>query len=112
MDAFKLWNLATGSPYEDRYSLEADCKFYTNTPILTLLRLSSPPWQIEIDDAEVLVSNIDQVLGSFSQPQLVNVSSTVHTLFHFDEVNPCPATSTVARIYSDSYLEAEALLLT
>ena len=68
MDIFGWWNLATDSPYEERYWLDVDCKFYTDTPILTPLCLSSTPWQIEIDGAEVILGNIDQMPGSFALP--------------------------------------------
>ena len=85
---------------------------YTETPSLTPLRLGSPTWQIEIDDAEVPLGNIDEMLGSFTLAFLVDASSTVHALFHFDKVNSYPASITVARIYSDSDLAGEALQLT
>ena len=112
MEAFEWWNLATGSPYEDLYPLNQDCEFDTETPSQTPLRLSSPPWQIKIDGAQVHAGNIDQMLGRFMLVNVVNASSTVHALFHFDEPHSYPASSTVARIYSDSDLAGEALLLT
>jgi len=110
--AFEWWSLATGSPFEDSYALSPDCVSYTETPSLTPLRLGSPTWQIQIDGAEVPLGNIDEMHGSFTLAYLVDASGTVHALFHFDKGNSYPASSTVARIYSDSDLAGEALQLT
>ena len=60
----------------------------------------------------VLVTNFDQVLGRITLASAVDAGSTVHAIFKFDEVNFHPATSSVARIYSDSDPQGEALSLT
>lgn len=112
IEAFEWWNLATGEPHPDHYALNAGCPFDTASPSQTPLRPTIPFWIAKVDGVAALVGNFDPSLGRISFASAVNASSTVHALFEFDEVNYYPATSTVARIFSESDPEGEPVSLT
>ena len=95
------WNLATGSPHPAHYALSAGCAFDTVSPSQTPLR-PPPGWAADVDGTAFLVADFDQALGAIKLSFTVNASSTVTTVFQFDVLNFYPASSTVARIYSES----------
>lgn len=111
VDVAEWWNFATGSPHAGNYALSEGCAFDTISPSKTPLRPSLPFWTVDVDGVDVLVANFDTATGRIALASDVNASSTLHALFEFDAVNSYPATSTLARMYSDSDSSGEPLPL-